>query len=95
MTPTVIPTREDVDRAVEVLRAARAARILARKRGRRSALAKLPPAPIRFPTAPYACSWCGLPFLARVINPALVERRYCSETCRQLAYRARKRESAR
>jgi hypothetical protein len=90
MTPTAMPNRDDVDHAVEVLRAARAARTLARKRARRSALAKMPPAPRRYPSAAYECSWCGLPFIARVLNPELVGRRYCSESCRQLGYRARK-----
>lgn len=87
-----VPTQEEVDRALDVLRAARNARILAMKRARRSALAKLPRLPQRFPTAAFVCDWCGMPFLARV-QRVRSGRRYCSESCRQMGYRARKRRA--
>jgi hypothetical protein len=44
--------------------------------------------------AAYLCGYCGVPFAARVLNrPA--GGRYCSASCKQMAYVERKRKRAR
>lgn len=80
-----IPTDQDVIEARRTLAADRKARLRARRRARRS----LTPGTLVYPTAAYLCGYCGAPFEGREGNYGRV--RYCSASCRTMAYQRRQR----
>jgi hypothetical protein len=89
MSAYISPSEAEVMAARAVLKADR----LARMRERRAASRTGPIAPPKFPTAPYLCAYCGSAFEARSLRRAVMGR-YCSASCRQLAYKHRCRIAA-
>lgn len=81
------PTDREVAEARRVLAALRQARLRARRYARHGSNA-CPAGMFVYPTAPYLCGYCGSPFEGRRGNYGRV--RYCSASCRTLAYQARK-----
>jgi 5-methylcytosine-specific restriction endonuclease McrA len=87
--PSPAPSEAEVMAARAVLKADRLARMRERRAARRSGTIAAP----KFPTAPYLCAYCGTPFEARSLRRAVMGR-YCSASCRQLAYKSRCRVAA-
>jgi hypothetical protein len=87
MYPVVAPSESDLAAARAVLKADRLARMRELRAERR---AKRPSIFPRFPTAAYLCGYCGTPFTARVLQGPVIGR-WCSNSCRQLGYQARRR----
>jgi hypothetical protein len=46
-----------------------------------------------YEVAAFLCGYCGVPFAARVLNRPAAGR-YCSASCKQMAYQQRKRKLA-
>jgi hypothetical protein len=92
-----IPTSEEIEAAAAILKRAREARIMARRRARIAARAMggLPAKARNFTMAAFQCTWCGLGFEARASIQRGSTGRYCSHSCRELAYQNRKRQAAR
>lgn len=91
------PTPEEIEQAAATLKRARDARTLARRRARieaRKALG-LPANARNLTMAAFQCTWCGLGFEARASIQRGSTGRYCSHSCRELAYQNRKRQAAR
>src|SRR5271157_3801062 len=80
------PTSDEIAAAKTTIRRARLA--VLRQRGRLKSRRGR-----NYPTAPYECSWCGEKFVGRVVFTPPTGR-YCSESCRQLAYQHRRRRVA-
>jgi hypothetical protein len=89
MSAHTCPSEAEVMAARAVLKADRLARMRERRAARRTRAAFAP----KFPTAPYLCAYCGTPFEARSLRRAVMGR-YCSASCRQLAYKNRCRVAA-
>ena len=91
-----IPTAEEIEAAAAILKRAREARIMARRSARIAARAMggLPANARNFTMTAYVCAWCGLGFEARAGNQRGSTGRYCSHSCRELAYQNRKRQAA-
>lgn len=86
------PTAAEIEHAAAVLKAAREAKVRARRRARRAAM---PRKPNTYEQAAFLCAWCGDAFSARVLNrTAPMTGRYCTNACRQQAYANRKRQAA-
>jgi hypothetical protein len=88
--PVTEPTAAEQLTARAVLKAARLARMRQRRAARRAGEANGP----KFKPAAFLCGWCGDTFEARVLRRTVIGR-YCSGSCRQLAYQHRKRIAAR
>ena len=96
MYPSPAPTEAEILVAREVLRAARLSALRQRRADRRAGHPVSLPS--NFRRAAFLCGWCGQPFEARVMRtirgrPAIA--RWCSKSCRELAYQRRKRIVAR
>lgn len=83
------PTDREVIEARRVLAALRQSRLRARRRARRS----LAPGTMVYPTDAFLCGHCGIAFEGRKGNYGRV--RFCSASCRTMAYEARKRRAGR
>src|SRR5437899_2618396 len=91
LTVAPAPSYADILAARKVLHDARLARTRALRKARR---VLLPRRPIVFPQAEYRCANCGDMFMARVFARPSIGR-WCSASCRQLAYFRRKTMAAR
>ena len=90
MYPATAPSDGDIEAARAVLKAARLARMRERRAAHRAGGEAVTP---RFKVAAYLCAYCGTPFEARAFNRPTIGR-WCSQSCRQLAYQARQRRRA-
>jgi hypothetical protein len=91
----VAPTAEEIEAAAAIIKRAREARTLARRAARieaRKALG-LPANARNFTMSAFQCTWCGLGFEARATPQRGQTGRYCSHSCRELAYQNRKRHA--
>jgi len=78
-----------IQRGKDILLAGRKA-VIRRKRAEELAARR----PVRrFPMVSCRCSWCGVGFRARRLNRP-VRGRFCSHSCREMDYQARKRRVA-
>lgn len=92
----VVPSPEELADAADILKRGREARTMLRRRVRieaRKALG-LPASARNITMGAFQCAWCGLGFEARVYHGPSAGR-YCSHSCRELAYQNRKRLATR
>lgn len=68
----------------------RAAYLAALRQKRREARALRPRRHPKFPTESLRCGWCGVRFRGRVLGRPAIGR-YCTHSCRTMAYDRRKR----
>jgi hypothetical protein len=91
-----MPSPADIMAARGVLKSYKQAQLRLRRALKR---AEQPIAPhkgnrgVVYPTATYLCGYCGLPFVARVVNRPVMAR-WCGHSCRELAYQHRRRVAA-
>jgi hypothetical protein len=97
--PAVKPTDEELAAAKEIYRRDRLARLRERRDERRrlSGWQPIPQSERNYAKAALVCGYCGTLFEARAL-PAKNRRpsagRWCSNSCRQLAFQQRKRVAA-
>jgi hypothetical protein len=88
-----LPTPDEIEQAAAILKRARDARTLMRHRARIEARKLAGITPRARPLAAFICTWCGLGFEASAYKGPATGR-YCSHSCRELAYQNRKRLAA-